>query len=79
MHNQVANALSWKELTEFVGSLSRVVAYLIVRVKQEALQDFAYIKLVEQVKEGITKRYLLEDELLHFVSRKLYLSSRKLR
>ena len=57
MYNQVANALSWKELTEFVGSLSRVVAYLIVRVKQEALQDFAYNKLVEQVKEGTTRCY----------------------
>ena len=57
MYNQVANALSWKELTEFVGSLSRVVAYLIVRVKQEALQDFAYNKLVEQVKEDTIRRY----------------------
>lgn len=42
---------------EFVGSLSRFVADFITRVKQEALQDSAYNKLVDQVKEDTIKCY----------------------
>ena len=57
IHNQIVNALSWKEVTEFVGSLSRVVVDFTTRVKQEALQDSAYNKLVEQVKEDATRCY----------------------
>ena len=33
MHNQIVDALSRKKVTEFVGSLSRVVAYFTTRVK----------------------------------------------
>ena len=78
IHNQIVNALSWKEITEFVGSLSRVVVDFTTRVKQEALQDSAYNKLVEQVKEGTTKHYWLEDKLLYYVGRKLFVPSNKL-
>ena len=77
-HNQVADALSRKKVTEFVGSLSRVVVDFTTRVKQEALQDSAYNKLVEQVKEGTTRHYWLEDKLLYYVGRKLFVPSNKL-
>ena len=44
-HNQVANALSRKEVASYVGLLSRVMADFIERV-QEAPQDSTYQKLV---------------------------------
>ena len=78
IHNQIVNALSWKEVMEFVRSLSRVVADVTAMVKHEALQDSAYNKLVEQVKEGTTKHYWLEDKLLYYVGRKLFVPSNKL-
>ena len=78
-HNQVADALSRKKVTEFVGSLSQVVADFSARVRQEAPQDSIYNKLVDQVKEDTTRRYWLDDGLLYHVGRKLYVPSRKLR
>ena len=51
-HNQVADALSRKEVVGYVGSLSRVVVDFTKRVRQEAPQDSAYQKLVEQVRDG---------------------------
>ena len=56
-HNQVADALSRKEVASYVGSLSRVVPDFTERVRQEAPQDPTYQKLVEQVKDGTTRRY----------------------
>ena len=49
------------------------------RVRQEVPQDSTYQKLVEQVKEGTTRRYWLENELLYFTRGKLYVPSSKLR
>ena len=54
-HNQVADALSPKEVASYVSSLSRVVADFTVRVRQEGPQDSSYQKLVEQVLEGTTR------------------------
>ena len=65
-HNQVADALSRKEVASYVSSLSRVVANFTVRVRQEGPQDSSYQKLVEQVLEGTTRRYWLENGLLYF-------------
>ena len=78
-HNQVADALSRKEVASYVGSLSLVVTDFKERVRLEAAQDLTYQKLVEQVKEGTTRRYWLENELLYFRGGKLYVPSSKLR
>ena len=59
-HNQVANALSRKEVASYVGSMSGVVVDFIKRVRQEAPQDSTYQKLVEQVKDCTTRRYWLQ-------------------
>ena len=77
--NQVVDALSRKEVASYMGSLSRVVADVTVQVRQEAPQDSTYQKLVEQVKDGTTRRYWLENELLYFTGGKLYVPSCKLR
>ena len=78
-HNQVVDALSRKEVASYVSLLSRVVADFTERVRQEAPQDSTYQKLVEQVKDGTTRRYWLENELLYFIGGKLYVPSSKLR
>ena len=49
------------------------------RVGREAPQDSMYQKLVEQVKNGTTRRYWLENELLYFTGGKLYVPISKLR
>ena len=78
-HNQVANALSRKEVASYVGSLSRVMANFTEVVRKETPQDSTYQKLVEQVKDGTTRRYWLENELLYFTGEKTYVPSSKLR
>ena len=78
-HNQVAYALSRKEVASYVGSLSLVVTDLKEWVRLEAAQDSMYQKLVEQVKNGTTRRYWLKNELLYFRGGKLYVPSSKLR
>ena len=75
----MANALSRKEVASYVGLLSRVVVDFTEQVRQEAPQDSTYQKLVEQVKEGTTRRYWLENKLLYFIGGKLYVPSSKLR
>ena len=75
----MADALSRKEVASYVGSLSLVVADFKERVRLEASYDSKYQRLVEQVKEGTTRRYWLENELLYFTGGKLYVPSRKLR
>ena len=78
-HNQVADALSRKEVVSYVGSLSLVMADFKERVRHEVAQDSMYQKLVEQVKDGTTRQYWLENELLYFTRGKLYVPSSKLR
>ena len=75
----MADALSRKEVVGYVGLLSIVVAYFKERVRHEVAQDSTYQKLVEQVKNGTTRRYWLENELLYFMGSKLYVPSSKLR
>ena len=77
--HQVANVLSRKEVSSYVGLLSQVMADFIERVRREAPQDSTYQKLVEQVKEGTIRRYWLENKLLYFTGGKLYVPSSKLR
>ncbi|RVW77251.1 RNA-directed DNA polymerase-like [Vitis vinifera] len=68
-HNQVVDALSYKEVTEFMGSLSQVVVDFTTRVRQEVPQNSTYNKLVEQVKEGTTRRYWFDDGLLYYMDK----------
>ena len=63
----------------YVGSLSQVVVDFTERVRQEAPQDLTYQKLVEQVGDGTTKRYRLENEFLYFTGGKLYVPLSNLR
>ena len=52
-HNQVADALSRKEVQEMVTALSGVQTDFIDRVKVAAKDDSMYQKLVQEVREGV--------------------------
>jgi hypothetical protein len=66
-HNQVADALSRKTIDETLAALSRIESNFLDRIREMSKQDTTYLKLVEQVKEGIVHRYWLEDGLLYTV------------
>ena len=63
-HNQVVDALSRREVSATLYTISRVESDMLERIKQLAATDSAYEKLVAQVKEGTVRRYWIEDDLL---------------
>jgi hypothetical protein len=75
----VADALSLKSVDEMVAALSRVESDFLDIIRKISKQDTAYLKLVEQVKEGIVCRYWLEDGLLYTKGHRLYIPTGGLR
>ena len=71
-HNVVANALSRKEVIAYVTTLSKVIYDFDERIKQATKLDACYDRLRQHVKDGATKKYWLEDNLLVAKERKLY-------
>ena len=69
----MANALSRKSVDELVAALSRIKSNFVDRIKEMSKQDTAYLKLANQVKEGIVCRYWLEDGLLYTKGHHLYI------
>ncbi|KAG6526884.1 hypothetical protein ZIOFF_008971 [Zingiber officinale] len=63
-HNQVADALSRKEVFATFYSISRVESDMMDRIKAVAASDTAYGKLVQQVRDGVIRRYWIEADLL---------------
>ncbi|KAG6520213.1 hypothetical protein ZIOFF_017251 [Zingiber officinale] len=63
-HNQVADALSRKEVFATFYSISRVESDMMDRIKAVAASDTTYGKLVQQVRDGVIRRYWIEDDLL---------------
>ncbi|KAH7845877.1 hypothetical protein Vadar_006951 [Vaccinium darrowii] len=64
-HNQVADALSRKEVQEYVAAITQVESDLTDRIRENAKADAEYQRLVKQVEEGTVRRYWLDDGLLH--------------
>ncbi|CAL8989520.1 unnamed protein product [Prunus brigantina] len=62
--NQVADVLSHKEVQEFFATLTLVHLDFLDRIRDQS-NDSAYIKLQQQVREGLVRRYWLEDDLLY--------------
>ena len=71
-HTVVINALNQKELTEYVIALSHVISYFNENIKQATKIDSTYEKMKQQVKEGATKKYWVEDDLLVAKRGRLY-------
>ena len=63
-HNVVVNALNQKELTEYVITQSHMISYFNEKIKQAAKLDSTYENMKQQFKEGATKNFWLEDDLL---------------
>lgn len=71
-HNQVADALSRKEVQEYVAAITQVESNLADRIRENAKADAEYQRLVKQVEEGTVRRYWLDDGLLHAKGDRLY-------
>ena len=69
----MADALSRKNVDEMVAALSRIKSNFLNKIREMSKQDTAYLKLAEQVKEGIVHRYWLEDGLLYTKGHHLYI------
>ncbi|RVW59486.1 hypothetical protein CK203_104131 [Vitis vinifera] len=71
-HNVVVDALNQKELAKYVIALSNVISYFNEKIKQATKLDSTYEKMKQQVKEGATKKYWLEIDLLMVKRGRLY-------
>ena len=71
-HNQVADALSRKEVEEFMAAITTIETDLVDRIRDKSVLDAEYQKLVLQVKEGVVRRYWLENDLLYAKGDRLY-------
>lgn len=77
--NQVADALSRKEVQEYVASLTTVYTDFLDRIKEQSQSDNAYQKLKKQVADGEVRKYWIEDDLLHARGGRLYVPVGSLR
>ncbi|KAI5351342.1 hypothetical protein L3X38_004233 [Prunus dulcis] len=73
--NQVADALSHKEVQEFVAALTLVQSDFLDWIRDQSKKGLANIKLQQQVKERLV-RYWLEDDLLYAKGGRVYVPSR---
>ena len=78
-HNQVADALSHKQVQEYVAALTKVKSDFVERIKERCKLDATYQKLVQDVTTGLVRRYWLEDGLLYAKGGKLFVLSGKVR
>jgi hypothetical protein len=71
----VADALSRKHVDAVVATLSRVETDFLDKIRELAKHDSAYVKMADLVKQGVVRRYWLEDGLLYAKGRRLYVPS----
>ena len=64
--------MNQKELAKYVIALSNVISYFNEKIKQATKLDSTYEKMKQQVKEGATKKYWLEIDLLMVKRGRLY-------
>ena len=69
--NQVADALS-RKVQESVVSLSVVQTEFLEEIRQQSKTDLVYLKIVEEVKAGVVRKYWLEDGLLYAKGSRLF-------
>ena len=78
-HNVVADTLSRKEVIAYIAALSEVVSNFNERIQQLAESDASYEKLRQQVREGLNRRYWIQDNLLMAKGGRLYVPAGQLR
>ena len=70
--NLVADALSRKEVHAYVAALTHVESNFWEQIKDQAIKDAAYTKLLDEIKSGLVRRYWIEDGLIHAKGGRLY-------
>ena len=78
-HNQVVDALSCKQVKEYVVALTRVESNFVERIKESSKLDATYKKLVQDVTTGLVRHYWLKDGLLYARGGKLFIPNGKIR
>lgn len=73
--NDVSDALSRKEVQAYVSAITTVHSNFLDRVKEHAKIDSTYAKLQQDVKDGLVRRYWLDEELLYAKGGRLYVPS----
>ena len=77
-HNQVADALSCKQVLKYVTASTRVKLDFVERIKESSKLDVIYQKLVQDVTACLVQHYWLEDGLLYANGGKLFIPSGKI-
>nr|TKR74271.1 hypothetical protein D5086_0000296720 [Populus alba] len=78
-HNQVADALSRREVLASLIAKDHVEFDMLDRLRQAAMEDAAYVKIVNLVQEGTVRRYCLDNGLLYAKGDRVYVPTGKLR
>ena len=68
----MANALSRKEVLEYVFALTSVQLTFLEKVRKQSNSDSTYKKLKQNVVEGMVHRYWVEDDVLYARGHMLY-------
>jgi hypothetical protein len=77
--NLVADALSRKGVEDYVSAISLLEVDFLAKVKEEAINDSTYQRLMDQVGKGLVRRYWLEDGLLRAKGNRVYVPAGSLR
>ncbi|KAJ4722993.1 Retrotransposon protein, putative, Ty3-gypsy subclass [Melia azedarach] len=73
--NMVADALNRKEVEGYVAALTSVVSDFIDKVRQHVENDSTYCRLRDEIREGLVRRFWLEDGLIYARGGRLYVPS----
>lgn len=77
--NAVADALSRKEVGEYVAAITTVTSDFREKIREESLNDPTFLTLKKRVEEGTVRRYWLDDGLLFAKGGRAYVPGTKLR
>ena len=69
------DALSRKDIQIFVVALYLVKTTFLDRMWEQALFDSIYVKLKQQMVDGVVRRYFLDRDLLYAKGNRLYVPS----
>ena len=78
-HNQVADALSRREVLAGLIAMDHVESDMLDRLSLTVVEDATYIKLVDLIRNGTMRRYWLDNGLLHAKEGQIYVPCGKLR
>jgi hypothetical protein len=78
-HNQVADALSRREVLAGLIAMDHVELDMLDRLRQAVMEDAAYVKLVNLVRDGTVRRYWLDNDILYAKGGRIYVPHGKLR